>query len=138
MLRPGSRRTIAGILLLLGLLVAMALRYRSFTMDDAYIFYRYADNLAHGYGPVYNPGEQVEGYTSFLWLLLLTPFATLGVDPVPASKAMGILAMGSTLIATFYLGRLMLGRTSAWLWAAPLALAVSGPATLWSVGGLEA
>jgi arabinofuranosyltransferase len=41
--------------------------------DDAYISYRYARNLARGYGLVFNPGERVEGYSNFLYVLLLTP-----------------------------------------------------------------
>jgi arabinofuranosyltransferase len=41
--------------------------------DDAYISYRYARNLARGHGLVFNPGERVEGYSDFLYVLLLTP-----------------------------------------------------------------
>ena len=37
-----------------------------FAIDDAYISLRYAENWANGYGPVFNPGERVEGYTNFL------------------------------------------------------------------------
>jgi len=40
-------------------------------IDDAFIFFRYADNLLAGLGPVFNAGERVEGFTSPLWLLLL-------------------------------------------------------------------
>jgi len=41
--------------------------------DDAYITYRYARNLAHGHGLVFNPGERIEGYSAFLYALLMTP-----------------------------------------------------------------
>ncbi len=63
--------------LLCGLLfVALWQSYRFFWLDDAFITFRYARNLAHGLGPVFNPGEAVEGYTSFLWLLITAvPFA---------------------------------------------------------------
>jgi arabinofuranosyltransferase len=44
--------------------------YRTFWIDDAFITFRYALHLAEGFGPVYNPGEFVEGYTSFLWMLI--------------------------------------------------------------------
>ena len=41
-------------------------------MDDANIGFRYARNLAEGYGFVFNPGgERVEGVTSLLWVFLL-------------------------------------------------------------------
>src|SRR5262245_42468042 len=46
-------------------------RVRTFTVDDAYISFRYARNLAHGLGLVYNEGERIEGYTNFLWTVLL-------------------------------------------------------------------
>jgi hypothetical protein len=48
--------------------------------DDAYITYRYAQNLAEGHGLVFNPGERVEGYTSLLHVLLLTPVYALAGD----------------------------------------------------------
>ncbi|MGH9020661.1 MAG: hypothetical protein ACRDV0_06535, partial [Acidimicrobiales bacterium] len=35
-----------------------------YTTDDAFIPLRYAANLAHGYGLVFNPGQRVEGFTS--------------------------------------------------------------------------
>jgi arabinofuranosyltransferase len=44
--------------------------YRSFWFDDAFITFRYSLHLSEGFGPVYNPGERVEGYTSFLWMLV--------------------------------------------------------------------
>lgn len=40
------------------------------TVDDPYITFRYAANLLAGLGPVFNPGERVEGFTSPLHLLL--------------------------------------------------------------------
>jgi len=36
--------------------------------DDAMISMRYAYNLAHGLGAVWNPGEHVEGFTNPLWV----------------------------------------------------------------------
>ena len=39
-------------------------------LDDSFIGYRYATNLEAGEGLVFNPGEHVEGYTSFLWVVL--------------------------------------------------------------------
>jgi hypothetical protein len=52
--------------------------------DDAMISMRYAKNLAGGYGPVWNPGEDpVEGYTNPLWVAYMAIFHLL---PIPASK----------------------------------------------------
>jgi hypothetical protein len=52
--------------------------------DDAMISMRYARNLAHGYGLVWNPGgERIEGYTNPLWVLYM---AAVHLMPLPPSK----------------------------------------------------
>ena len=41
-------------------------------MDDEMISMRYAKNLAHGWGMVYNPGgDRVEGFTNLMWMLYM-------------------------------------------------------------------
>ncbi|MCI0329882.1 MAG: hypothetical protein L0196_02865 [candidate division Zixibacteria bacterium] len=50
--------------------------------DDAYISYRYALNLANGHGLVFNPGEKVEGYTNFLYVLVATIFAMVNPSAI--------------------------------------------------------
>lgn len=40
--------------------------------DDAYVSYLYARNLVQGHGLVFNPGERVEGYSNFLYVLLMS------------------------------------------------------------------
>jgi len=39
------------------LLVAHAALFWRYTVDDAFISFRYAENWARGFGPVFNPGE---------------------------------------------------------------------------------
>src|SRR5690242_13300954 len=53
--------------------------YRSYLgIDDAFIYFVYAKNLAHGHGFVYNVGgERVEGFTSMLWVLICSLFYRL-------------------------------------------------------------
>jgi len=64
----------------------------SYTIDDAYITFRYSKNLAAGFGPTYNPGQPpVEGYTTFLWMLLMTFPHLIGVNVAAFSKIVGIL-----------------------------------------------
>src|SRR4051812_43506473 len=49
--------------------------------DDAYITYRYAENLARGNGLVFNAAAQpVEGYSNLSWILLLAVLDRLGQD----------------------------------------------------------
>ncbi len=52
--------------------------------DDAMISMRYAQNLAAGYGPVWNAGgERVEGFTNPLWVGLM---ALVHLLPLPLSR----------------------------------------------------
>ncbi|MBN1353437.1 MAG: hypothetical protein JW994_02060 [Candidatus Omnitrophica bacterium] len=68
-------------------------------LDDSFIFFRYADNLCAGNGLVYNPGEKVEGYTSFLWILLLAAGNCVGFSPVFFSKFLGaVFSAGCVLL----------------------------------------
>jgi arabinofuranosyltransferase len=57
--------------------------------DDAMISMRYAWNLSHGFGLVWNPGEYVEGYTNPLMTLLMS-LPTLVFDKVDAVLAVQI------------------------------------------------
>jgi hypothetical protein len=50
-------------------------------IDDAFITFRYARNLAEGLGLVYNPGEWVLGTTAPLWALVLAAAYRLGDLP---------------------------------------------------------
>ncbi|MBZ0264400.1 hypothetical protein K8I28_07000, partial [bacterium] len=47
-------------------------------VDDAFISFRYAENFTNGHGLVFNPGERVEGYTNFLWVLLFSAGFKMG------------------------------------------------------------
>ncbi|MGK3997776.1 hypothetical protein [Sorangium sp. So ce1024] len=85
------------------LLVVNMVRVRSFTIDDAYISYRYARNLARGLGLVYNEGERIEGYTNFLWTVLLAGGVTIGLDPDVLAKVLGGLAACGSLGALYLL-----------------------------------
>jgi hypothetical protein len=73
----------------------------SFTIDDAYITFRYSKNLAAGFGPTYNPVQPpVEGYTTFLWMLLMTFPHLIGLNVATFSKILGILLTCGTFALT--------------------------------------
>ncbi|KPJ64637.1 hypothetical protein AMJ44_12375, partial [candidate division WOR-1 bacterium DG_54_3] len=69
------------LLALLAIFVVHSL-FLDFTQDDAFISFRYVRNFVNGDGLVFNPGERVEGYTNFFWILLLSLFLKLGFDIV--------------------------------------------------------
>jgi len=62
--------------------------------DDPMICMRFAANLAHGHGLVYNVGEHVEGYTNLLYVLIMTVCHLLvpgRSGPVLAMSLIGLL-----------------------------------------------
>lgn len=70
----------------------------AYTIDDAYITFRYSKNFAAGFGPTYNPGlPPVEGYTTFLWMLLMTVPHFVGINVATFSKLFGLLLTCGTL-----------------------------------------
>src|SRR5215217_3911343 len=71
-------------------------------IDDAMISMRYAWNLSHGLGLVWNPGEYVEGYTNFLMTLVMSP-ATLVFDKATTVLAIQILGIVFTLVNAYML-----------------------------------
>lgn len=66
--------------------------YARFWIDDAFISFRYARNWANGLGPVWNPGEAVEGYTNFLWMAISSLcFAVSDTHALSFIKLLGLL-----------------------------------------------
>lgn len=89
-----------GLLLSLVLLALHAWYFRVF-LDDAYISFRYARNFADGLGLVYNAGERVEGYTNFLWVVLLGGLRKLGFDIEASAQVLGLLFSAGTLVLLY-------------------------------------
>jgi hypothetical protein len=58
-------------------------------IDDAYITFRYAENLVRGHGLVFNPGERVLGTTAPLWAGLLAAARELGAEIPAAALLLG-------------------------------------------------
>ena len=79
----------------LGVVVAI---FRRFVQDDAFISFRYAKNLSDGVGLVWNVGERVEGYTNFLWTVLMAPSFKIGVDVVVWSWMLSIACFSAVLM----------------------------------------
>ena len=81
--------------------------HRSFIFDDSFITYRYAKNLANGYGITWNPGEDpVEGYTNFLLVVGLAPFIRAGLDPLVVTRILSVMgAIGIAWLCALFAAR---------------------------------
>jgi arabinofuranosyltransferase len=146
---PSARVDLALSWLLVGLGAALLLIHTTFLTwficDDAYISFRYALNLARRGEPFYNPGEAVEGYSNFLWVVFLALSELASVSMRHAAH------LGSALSAIWIL--VSLHRYVTWLWPEAgdmttghrrtilatglMALAVFGPFAFWVSAGLE-
>ncbi len=105
--------------------------------DDAYISFRYAENLADGRGLTFNQGEPpVEAYSNLLWVLLCAVIYRFGMDLPTVTPMLGLI-LGILIfqsLATLFRQRLL----PAWQAAIPLLLlAASGPFILYMISGLE-
>jgi hypothetical protein len=69
--------------------------------DDAYTFFRYARNLAHGKGWRFNPGmSDANAVTSPLYVLLLAAATALGISTTGAATALFVVATAGTGVLT--------------------------------------
>jgi len=99
--RGWLRRTVLGVLVALSVGWGLSLAWqRLWLCDDAYISFRYAENLAQGHGLVFNVGEWVEGYTNFLWTALLGGLGFLGLDIPYTALALNLLSFGLAVLFT--------------------------------------
>ncbi|MBI5285824.1 MAG: hypothetical protein HY874_12110 [Chloroflexi bacterium] len=114
--------------------------YLNFTSDDAYVSYRYAAHLGDGLGLVWNPGQRVDGYSSFLWILILAAARAIGGDLVVWGRWLGLAAAAAAAGVAFLLAEALVERKRAAQYAglaAALTAAAAGPFALWSHAGGE-
>lgn len=121
------------------LAVYAALAWRlDFLCDDAFITFRYAANWAEGHGLVYHPGiaEPVEGYSEFLWAILLGLGMKVGVGPevlsrlVSVAAGAGMVALSASLLARRFAGSMIPALGGA------LLVAAAPPVSAWATGGM--
>lgn len=109
--------------------------------DDAMISMRYADNLAHHQGLVWNPGEKpVEGFTNPLWVFYM---AMLHRIPLPRSKICllvqlsGMLLLMANLVLVWSLARSLSGGSRGAALCASGLTAFYLPLNNWGLQGTE-
>ena len=118
-------------------LVLLAL-WRSFDLrwlsDDAFITFRYVQNIHAGLGVVYNPGERVEAYTHPLWLATLSVLSTKHLAPEDISIGLGLTAYVGVLVLMLLWSWHLKG---GWLAIGAIALGINYDFAVWATGGLE-
>jgi hypothetical protein len=140
LLRYGPLVPIAAVL------IWHSLRF-DFVTDDAYISFVYSRNLAEHGELSFNLGAPVEGYTNFLWTVILALGMLLGVPPELSSRVLGTgLAVGVLVVAFRLTERALVERrpgepapapATGWAYLPPALLACSSGFACWASGGLE-
>jgi hypothetical protein len=123
-------------------LIALAIAVRvyvgqstGFQFDDAWITYRYAENLAAGRGFVYNDGEFVEGSTAPLFVLLLSVLRFAGFAIPQSSLAISLVATLGLLYVAWKICEPRIGTAGALM--AVVILGFSPALIVASVSGME-
>jgi hypothetical protein len=90
------------VLLVASLLLRISwLAYTGYVAEDAFITFRFAQNLAQGRGFVYNPGQRIYGTTTPLFTFLMALWSLLWRDPVPGAWLFNLAAALGTLVFTY-------------------------------------
>jgi len=110
-------------------------------LDDAYIFFRYAENIYNGFGFVWNIGEPpVEGYTSFLYLAILVLSKFFTIDLELFSILFGIISSALTLYISYLVYDLLYSermKNVSSIIITVIVLALAPAYTYWSAAGME-
>lgn len=136
---PSSGRLELGLFIAILCAFYAHVQHFKFIQDDSFITFRYIKNFAAGNGLVWNIGERVEGYTTFLWTVLLAIPAKLGLDLITTSQFVGMVFGLGTLVLLYVLSstiseeRRPIGFAS----IAVLMLAVNSSVAYWTVSGME-
>jgi len=115
--------------------------------DDAFITFQYVKNFIAGNGLVFNPGEYVEGYTSPLWLIILSFFVMVDAEIVQTAQVLSVFFGAASIIILYFLGILIFQKISksdnnivvlkTFALSASLMLAFNGAFQYWSISGME-
>jgi arabinofuranosyltransferase len=129
--------TISGLVLVILIALLFEAILFPYLVDDSFISYRYAANLEAGRGLVFNPGEKVEGYSNFLWVVLLAGFMSMGASPILVSKILGVFLSIGSLIFVFFISRNVSEKKGPFVLASVLLTAIDMGFARWSVAGME-
>jgi len=112
--RPSAGAVVLVLLVTVGFVLHA--RAWSFLCDDAFISFRYAANLAEHGSLAFNvhidPPERVEGYTNFLWVVVLAASAAVGVAPPTMAPLLTMLGAAAAIAAVTWLIRVARRRLS--------------------------
>jgi len=126
---------LAAIAIFISIVYSYKLRWLG---DDIFIGLRYVQNFLDGNGLVYNKGEKVEGFTDFLWIMLISFFSWMKCNPLTTVQTLGIVsAVGTLTIFSVIIYKISSRLAIFIIPFVTLALALNYDFNTWSTSGLE-
>ncbi|MGH2574474.1 MAG: hypothetical protein ACRDFC_02110, partial [Ignavibacteria bacterium] len=131
------------IIILIGIVFYYYCSEFNFVQDDSYITYRYVKNFTEGNGLVFNIGERVEGYTCFLWVVLLSFIKLIGINFILFSQYSGIIFSILTLFFVYKISSTVFLKNKNEYYNLTMSLAAvvltasNGAYAYWSISGME-
>lgn len=124
------------LIILSSILVTHAFAFNT-DAEDAYIAFRYIKNFANGQGLVFNSFDKVEGYSDFLWVMLVAGIHKLFNTDIPlTARYLGLCFSLITLIVAFKLAfNLTHSKLLAYITA--FLISVNGSFACYGLSGLE-
>lgn len=107
--RRFSERQLLGLVGLLSAAAVITTWVFRYVQDDAFITFRYARMAAQGHGLVLNPGDRVEGYTNFLWTLIMVIPEKAGWDTPTFAIVVTLVLMVAAIFTSYRFATLVLG-----------------------------
>ncbi|MBI3194867.1 MAG: hypothetical protein HYZ34_10445 [Ignavibacteriae bacterium] len=108
----------------------------SYTPDDTYIYLQFARNFITGDGMSFNAGVPTYGFTSPLWLLLISLGGKMGIDLYIAAKALD-LVLASAAIVVFFILAIEMIRNVPIAFLATIVFSSSAWFIRWTGSGME-
>jgi len=124
------------LLLIVILVVLVELPFAEYITDDTFIHLQFAKNLMAGKGLSFNSGEPTYGFTSPLWVFLISAGGLTGAGLLAVSKILGLLALFASAIF-FYLISLRVSSDRFLSRAATLVWVINGWSVRWGISGME-
>jgi arabinofuranosyltransferase len=113
-----------------------AVAHFNYSPDDTYIYLRFAKNMIQGNGISFNPGTPTYGFTSPMWLFIISLGGAMGIDVYMVAKVIDLLFASFALIV-FYLLAHELIRDIAVAICATIAFSVNAWFMRWAGTGME-
>jgi hypothetical protein len=112
-----------------------AIWYQFYQPDDTFIYLVYVKNFLAGNGATFN-GELVEGYSSVLWLAVVSLFSLPGIDLLLGSKIIGWALFAGTAVLLLRMQKEATNDLPSLPYSAALYFSIP-IAAMWASGGME-